>query len=247
MMELEYFELTHPGDRQYNQDYMAHLIDSEFGLFIVADGLGGHRAGEKASQFFCDGMLMTAEKYQTAIQNDPTKVFRDWINAAIDGMKPLFDDDELACQAHTTCAVLYLDRQRVITAHCGDSRVYRMNPSHIEWRTPDHSVPQDLLSLGMITEEELAHHPEQNFLTRSINVNKEYPVEIKAYPAMEKNETFLLCSDGFWAHVKPEELLLLSDLDCSFDQINRLAKLSMYRANGNSDNLTVMMVRGKKG
>lgn len=245
-MELELFELTTPGDRKANQDYMAHIIENDYALFIVADGLGGHHAGEKASQFFCQGMLSCARRYCNEISVNPTKVFRHWINEAIYEMGVLFGDDRLATQAHTTCAVLYLDTNRAMTAHCGDSRVYRLNPTEIVWRTRDHSVPQDLLTIGLITEEELGQHPEQNHLTRSINVIQEYPVEIKLLPAMSTNETFVLCSDGFWGHIKPDEFLQLANLDSNFEVLDKLAKLSIYRAKGNSDNLTVMLVRRKK-
>jgi PPM family protein phosphatase len=247
IMQLEFFQLTNTGDREANQDYMAHIVENDYALFMVADGLGGHQAGEKASQFFCQGMLNCAKTYSKKIAESPAEVFSDWIKDAITEMKVLFDDDPLADQAHTTCAILYLDEHRTLIAHCGDSRVYRLNPKGVVWRTLDHSVPQDLLSIGLITEEELAQHPKQNHLTRSINVNNEYPVEIKLIPALEKNETFVLCSDGFWGYVKPQELLLLSDSDSNIDQLSRLAKLSAYRANGHSDNLTVMSVRYKKG
>jgi PPM family protein phosphatase len=241
-MQLEFFELTDPGDRKANQDYMAHIVEDDYALFIVADGLGGHSAGEKASQFFCQGMLNCAKAYSKKISLNPVGVFSDWIKDAILEMKVLFADDQAADQAHTTCALLYLDEFRTMTAHCGDSRVYRLTPGEIVWRTRDHSVPQDLLTIGLITEEELAHHPEQNHLTRSINVKGDYPVDVKLLPVIEKNETFVLCSDGFWGNVKPEELLLLS-LDSNMDQLSRLAKLSAYRANGNSDNITVVSVR----
>jgi PPM family protein phosphatase len=246
IMELELLELTTPGDRKANQDYMAHIIERDYALFIVADGLGGHHAGEKASQFFCQGMLSCARIYGNEIPVNPTKVFKHWINDAINEMEVLFGDDQMVAHAHTTCAVLYLDAYRVMTAHCGDSRVYRLNPTEIVWRTRDHSVPQDLLTIGLITEEELGQHPEQNHLTRSININKEYPVEIKLLPAISENETFVLCSDGFWGHIKPEEFLQLSNLDSDFEDLDKLAKLSVYRAKGNSDNLTVMSVRCKK-
>jgi len=133
-----------------------------------------------------------------------------------------------------------------MTAHCGDSRIYRLNPKEIVWRTRDHSVPEDLLSVGLISEEELAHHPEQNHLTRSINVNMAYSVDIKLFPPIQEDETFVLCSDGFWGNVKPDEMLQLADLHSNIININRLAMLSVYRANGNSDNLTVITVRNRK-
>ncbi len=245
-MQLEFFQFTNPGDRQYNQDYMAHIIENDYALFIVADGLGGHQAGEQASQFFCQGMLNCSRTYSKKIASNPASVFSDWIDEAVVEMKTLFDDDLIADQAYTTCAILYLDNDRAIAAHCGDSRVYRLNPKEIVWRTLDHSVPQDLLSVGLISEEELAHHPEQNHLTRSINANRAQPVDIKLFSPILKNETFVLCSDGFWGNIKPDEILQLADLDSNIVNINRLAMLSAYRANGNSDNLTVMAVRNRK-
>jgi PPM family protein phosphatase len=245
-MELDFLQLTNPGDRDTNQDYMAHVVENAYALFIVADGLGGHHAGEQASRFFCQGMLNCAKTYSEKMKENPVEVIAAWISDAIKEMKGLFADENIADQAHTTCAILYLDDQVTIVAHCGDSRVYRISPTEIVWRTRDHSVPQDLLNVGVITEDEMAHHPDQNQLTRSINVNRPHPVDIKQYPAISEGETFVLCSDGFWGNVKPEELVQLAGSDANIDRLNRLAMLSVYRANGNSDNLTVITVRRRK-
>lgn len=245
-MQLEFFQLTSAGDRDINQDYMAHIVNDDYALFIVADGLGGHHAGEKASQFFCQGMLNFAQSYSKIMAQNPVEVFLAWINDAIDEMRVLFADDQTANKAHTTCAILYLDDRISMAAHCGDSRIYRMTPKEILWRTRDHSIPQDLLDIGLITEEELAQHPEQNQLTRSINVNKNYAIDVKLLPAIEKNETFVLCSDGFWGYVKQDELLELANLESDKTNLSKLVKLSIYRAHGKSDNVTVMMVRRRE-
>lgn len=245
-MQLEFFQLTSPGDRAVNQDFMAHIVNDDYALFIVADGLGGHQAGEKASQFFCEGMLKSAQRYCQVMAQNPAEVFLAWIKDAVNEMKVLFADDQLANKAYTTCAILYLDDRIALTAHCGDSRVYRMTPQEILWRTRDHSIPQDLLDIGLITEEELARHPEQNQLTRSINVNMLHPIDIKLWPAIKENETFVLCSDGFWGHVKKDELLELSDFESNKESLAKLARLSIFRANGKSDNVTVLSVRCRK-
>ena len=189
---------------------MAHVINESYALFVVADGLGGHHAGEKASRFFCQGLLKVADTYSKQMAQDPYNAFSVWIAAAIDEMKRLFAFDKSGHDAHTTCAVLYLDEQQALTAHCGDSRIYRMNPQQILWRTRDHSIPQQLLNEGKITEQEMAQHPEQNQLTRTINILKAHEAEINLYPAIEKGETFVLCTDGFWEYVKPSELLRLA-------------------------------------
>jgi protein phosphatase len=245
-MQLEFFELTSIGNRTANQDYMAHIVTDNYALFIVADGLGGHHAGEKASQFFCQGMLKLAQIYCKVLAQNPVQVFSDWINAAITEMKVLFTDDQLAEKAHTTCAVLYLNDNITMTAHCGDSRIYRMNPKEILWRTQDHSVPQELFDAGMISELEIAQHPEQNQLTRSINVRKNHKIDINMYPAMALDETFVLCSDGFWGYAKQDELLQLADPKSNQAHLTKLARLCVYRAMGKSDNVTVMSVRCRK-
>jgi PPM family protein phosphatase len=245
-MQLEFFQLTSPGDREVNQDYMAHIVDNEYALFIVADGLGGHHAGEKASQFFCQAMLNCAKTYSKKIAQNPADVFSAWVNAAVSEMRILFADDQLADRAYTTCAILYLDQNRTMAAHCGDSRIYRMTPQEISWRTRDHSIPQDLLDIGLITEAELAQHPDQNQLTRSINVNHPHRLDIKLSPAIKGNETFVLCSDGFWGHVTPDEFLQLADLESDRSVLNKLVRESICRANGKSDNVTVLSVRCRK-
>ncbi|PKM10366.1 MAG: serine/threonine-protein phosphatase [Gammaproteobacteria bacterium HGW-Gammaproteobacteria-3] len=242
-MKLECYQLTSAGDREVNQDAMAHSITDDYGLFIVADGLGGHQAGEKASQFLCQGMLKWAAKYSPQIRQRPQAVFSTWVDAAIGEMTRLFAADSAASEAHTTCAILYVDAKVVLTAHCGDSRIYRMNPEEILWRTKDHSVPQQLLDKGEIQEHEIGSHPEQNRLTRSINVLKRYPAEINRYPPPVPGETFILCSDGFWEHVKLSEFLELAQLSSGKAELVKKARLSVLRAGGGSDNVTVQWVR----
>lgn len=246
IMHLEFFQLTSPGDRRANQDAMVHIVNNDYALFIVADGLGGHQAGEKASQFFCKGMLKYAKTYSKKMAQNPREIFLAWINDAIDEMRVLFADDQLANGAYTTCAILYLDENLTVVAHCGDSRVYHMTPKEILWRTRDHSIPQDLLDIGLITEEELARHPEQNQLTRSINVNKLHPIDINILAPINKDETFVLCSDGFWEYVKKEEFLQLADLESNKTNLAKLVRLSIYRAMGKSDNVTAQTIRCRK-
>ncbi len=241
--KLEFYQLSAVGDREINQDCMAHRVCGDYAVFVVADGLGGHQAGEKASQFFCRGLIASAEKFQPYIKQQPEKAVYAWVVAAVNMMRDLFVYDLEAEDAHTTCAILYLDEQSVLTAHCGDSRIYRMNPRQILWRTQDHSIPQQLLNAGKISEVEMAQHPEHNQLTRSINILKANEVEINLYPSMQKNETFLLCSDGFWEYVKQTELLQLAESASGKDELAKLARLSLFRAHGKSDNITVQWVR----
>ncbi len=241
--KIEFHQLTSAGDRSDNQDCMANYMGQDYALFIVADGLGGHYAGEKASQFFCRGMLTLLGKYQPLLKTNVGAVFSQWVNDAITVMGQLFANDPDAAKAHTTCAVLYLDDKQVITAHCGDSRIYRINQKQVLWRTKDHSLTQKLMDEGKITEREMGLHPEQNQLTRSINILNLHKVDIGVYAPMEAGESFVLCSDGFWEYIKEAELLQLARTDSAKEELRKQAKLSVFRAAGNSDNVTVQLVR----
>jgi len=222
---------------------MAHIINDDFALFVVADGLGGHHAGEKASRFFCEGLIGHAETYSKLMKDNPAEIFSTWLTAAVMEMKRLFQDDIWADQAYTTCAILYLDKKIVLTAHCGDSRIYRMNTRQVLWRTRDHSIPQELFNEGLITDQEIALHPAQNQLTRSLNVLREHRAEISLYPPIKRGETFLVCSDGFWEYVKQHELLKLAQPTSSKIELAKLARLSVFRANGKSDNISVQTIK----
>jgi PPM family protein phosphatase len=242
-MDIEFYQLTSAGDREINQDYMAHVLNKSYALFVVADGLGGHYGGEKASRNFCQGLLKCADTYGKRIERNPVNVFNQWIEAGIHEMRNLFGDDIGSYQAYTTCAILYFDENIVLTGHCGDSRVYRISPDRVQWRTRDHSVPQQLFNEGVITDQEMGKHPGQNKLTRSINALNASPVEINIFPAKKKGDTFLLCSDGFWGNIKEAELLQLAQPQSSKAELAKFAQLSVLRANGNSDNVTVQWIR----
>jgi PPM family protein phosphatase len=248
-MRLEIFKQTKIGDRKVNQDSMVHVVTKAYGLFVVADGLGGHSGGEKASQFFCRGMVKHAKHYQRRIasrHHDPLIVFGEWIGKAVEEMRVLFSGDSVGEHAHTTCAVLYVDDGITLTGYCGDSRIYRVDTEQILWRTQDHSVPQMLFQEGMITEMEIARHPGQNKLTRTLNINKVDPVDIELHPVMRDGEAFVICTDGFWSRIKQEELVQLAESDADKQKLAKLVRLCIYRGSGKSDNVSVYVLRKKK-
>ncbi len=244
-MKFDFYQITSAGDRKSNQDYMAHIINDNNALFVVADGLGGYQAGKRASGYFCQGLIGLAPKYMQTLEDvkNPLAVVKSWIDAAIDEMAGLFGDDSAAGDAHTTCAILYINDSKIITAHCGDSRIYRMTADAILWRTKDHSMTQRLLDRGQIGELEMGFHPGQSKLTRSISINKAHSSEIKVHEASRPGETFVLCTDGFWSSIKEYELLRLAQPESGRKDLLKQAKTSYLRAEGKSDNLTAQWIR----
>jgi serine/threonine protein phosphatase PrpC len=242
-VKLDFCQLTTCGDREHNEDALTHILDENYALFAVADGLGGHIGGEKASRYFCQGLSSQTATYSPLIHQDPAAVLFRWLKAAILEMKKLFGDDIWAEQAHTTCAVLYMDHQTVLTAHCGDSRVYRMQFNRILWQTKDHSLLQEMLEEGLIRAEDSSGYPAQNQLTRSINLLTAAQIEISSHAPIAQGETFVLCSDGFWQLLKEHELLQLAQRESGKAELAKLVRLVMYRAEGLSDNISVQLIK----
>ncbi|NOT84781.1 MAG: serine/threonine-protein phosphatase [Methylococcaceae bacterium] len=242
-MQVQFYQLTSVGDRATNEDCMARIISDDYVLCMVADGLGGHQGGELASRYFCQSMLALAPQYHQSMQHAPQATIMAWVDNAVDEMQKLFADEVVANEAHTTCAILYLDEHQVVTAHCGDSRIYRLNADEVLWRTQDHSFLQKMFDRGEVTEQEMGSHSAQNKLTRSINVAKQQSVEVFTYPAAQKGETFVLCSDGFWGGIKSHEWLELAQPESDRQELAKLAQMVVLRAEGKSDNVTVQWLR----
>ncbi len=243
MHNITSHQLTSIGDRTENQDYMLKLIEDNYALFIVADGLGGHQAGEMAARYFCHSFAKLAVKFGDLINKAPDKVAHKWFNAAVRMMGKAFFGNPAAHDAYTTCAILIITEQYTVSIHCGDSRVYRINKSEIVWRTKDHSIPQQLQDEGELAEYKMGTHPEQNQLTRSISIANKFPPDISLYPAPEPGETFMLCTDGFWEFTKEHEFIALAEHGVQKEDLLKQAKMAKFRASGRSDNLTVQWLR----
>lgn len=243
MYKINYHQLTSTGDKACNQDYMLYKIDEHYSIFVLADGLGGHKAGEMASHYFCHSFIYFASKYAPFINHSPKKVVLKWFDDAINMMTDAFQGDPVAQDAYTTCAILILTDTHVISVHCGDSRVYRINKNAIVWRTKDHSLLQELLDQGELDEHKMGTHPEQNKLTKCINVAHKFSPEIQVFSEPKLGETFVLCSDGFWEFTKEHEFVELANVPMNKSYLLKQAKMALFRASGKADNLTVQWIR----
>jgi protein phosphatase len=242
-MRIRYYPYTVAGDRAINQDAMGCRIEHDWAIFLVADGLGGYRGGEYAANIFCAQFLALADNYLDSFRLAPKAIFPKWISEATNLLYRQISHKQEVNTAHTTCAILYLSEAQVVTAHLGDSRIYRLDPHKIHWRTRDHSIAQIALEDGDTVEDDMGVHPDQNRLTRSISHNRNYPPSVKLYPGVMSGETFLLCSDGFWSHTQQAELLQLAQPKANETTLVAQARRAIERAQGNSDNVTAQWVR----
>jgi protein phosphatase len=171
--------------REVNED--SYLVDEGIGLYAIADGVGGHQAGEVASS-------TALEALRASIRSG--KALRDAIEAANDSVyaKSLTDDDLRGMGTTITAATLAAGNT-LLVGHVGDSRAYMLRDGELRQLTTDHSRVQELVDGGQLTAEEAAVHPMRNIITRAIGMDE--TVEVDVYPVeLQVGDRILFCSDG---------------------------------------------------
>jgi protein phosphatase len=229
--------------RNSNED--SYAANSKNRLFLVADGMGGHAAGEIASQIAASTVeeIVAARR---ATDTDPEETIR---VAAREANVRIYDaqrqNPDLAGMG-STLTVLYLRGGQYYIAQVGDSRAYRLRADRLEQLTRDHSLVWHLYENGILRKEELSSHPQKNLITRSIGPHPQVEVDVERGEAHE-GDVFLLCSDGL-TDVVPDERIrrLLSESSKSADEIGE-ALVAAANSAGGPDNITVVVVRLEAG
>lgn len=242
-MKIFFYEQTHQGCRENNQDYYAHVLTEHWACFVLTDGLGGHERGEVAAQEFCRAIQNLAEKFAQKIMQDPLIAMEELIMAASDRMRHNIQQQYGMIDTQTTFALVWLDVNQVITAHIGDSRIYRLAQQGLLWRTLDHSYAQELFAKGKITEEEFSSHPSQHRLLKTLNLRELPSADIFVHPALAPDQLLVLCSDGFWAPLKEKEF---TDIVQSVDiphKIQELIQKILNQRPHDADNITVQVIK----
>ena len=243
---LEHAALSDVGLRRANnQDSMAVALAGtrerflqQGHVFVVADGMGAHAAGELASKMAADIVPLTyckmvdlprPEALSEAIRDANTQIHnRGQANDEFRGMG-------------TTADTLVLLASGAIIAHVGDSRVYRWRRRRIEQLTFDHSLVWELRAAGHIPDDEIPWHIPTNVITRSLGPNPSVTVDLEGPFPVETGDTFLLCSDGLSGQVEDMEIGTLLGCLSPAEAVRALVSLANLR--GGPDNITAVVVR----
>ncbi|WP_448725615.1 PP2C family protein-serine/threonine phosphatase [Pseudomonas farris] len=220
--------------RQVNED--ACLDQPENGLWVVADGMGGHAAGDYVSSLIVDSLRSIAvgrslDEYVAALKTDLLRV-----NAAV--------REETANRGVTmmgsTVVVLAARGLRGVCLWAGDSRLYRLRDGLLESISRDHSYVQDLQDSGLLSEAEARVHPRANIVTRAIGVEAQLELAIVELLLMP-GDSYLLCSDGLNKTVEDHEISEVLSHDEPGEIASSLVSLGLMR--GAPDNITVIVVK----
>jgi len=224
--------------RQSNEDYFG--LFPEQNLYVVADGMGGHAAGEVASRIAVESMRKYFEAPEHARRN-PADRLREAIKTANSAIVSASESDPSLNGMGTTIAAICALLNTVVVGHVGDSRIYRYRNHQVEQLTQDHSLVNDYVRQGLVTPEGAAHHPMRHVISRALGTSVQTEVEIARH-APQAGDIFLLCSDGLSNRVTSSEMNIL--LASAIDDLEKAAGALIARAkdNGGDDNITLILV-----
>ena len=232
------------GGRSEQQDRI-DTLSSKSGdshLVIVADGMGGHRDGALAAQT----VIETAKhRFNGGSMPDPHAFLEDLCLESHQSISSLGGDKQRA--PGSTCVLLYLNGPEAYWAHVGDSRMYHFRSGELLNRTRDHSVAQLMVTQGQLSEAELETNALQNQLYMCLGGNNT-PVPELGASVVGDSEFFMLCSDGFWAKVSPEEVVeCLREHPIEEDGARRLVDMARERGGSDGDNISLALGRWDAG
>jgi PPM family protein phosphatase len=218
--------------REGNEDsYLA-----EPPLFAIADGMGGHIAGEVASDLAVKAISNGADK----VNFEEPRTLAQLLNQANAAVFNKAQSDDALRGMGTTCTVLLTGEDRAHIAHVGDSRAYRLRDGGIEQLTDDHTLVGRMVREGQISAEEAQHHPQRNVITNALGLDSSIAVDLREIEARE-GDRLLLCSDGLSSMVSDEDIASAANAEEDPQQAaEALVELALEA--GGEDNITVLVI-----
>lgn len=230
--------------RDNNQDAYYLPLDEERPLFIIADGMGGHKAGEIASnlaiEIISDNFSKSSNSEHMEEDDIKDKIFSS-IDEANDKIYKKAMEEENCSGMGTTVTLAYIANKNLYIGHVGDSRAYIFKDGNLSQVTEDHSLVEELIKNGSISKEEARHHPQRNIITRAVGTSKKIVADLITLPK-NKTEILLLCTDGLTNMLDDEEIKKSLINSENMQQVcEDLVQLSNDK--GGYDNITVLAVK----
>ena len=201
--------------RSDNQDSFAYTVSSDGNMIFLmaADGIGGNESGDIASRYVAEMILREFQKFQkkgTPPEEQIVDFLKSTILLANSALKNLNLNMNVGHPMGTTLAILVLTPGCAVTAHAGDSRVYRYRDGKLEALTQDHSLISELVKLGKLTPEQAENHPYAHVISQSIGVHREVKPDF-SIQKRKPGDKYMVCSDGILLHLKDNDIARIMD------------------------------------
>ncbi|PWW06216.1 protein phosphatase [Paenibacillus cellulosilyticus] len=231
--------------RQVNEDsHWAVQLPSGIVAAVVADGMGGHLAGEVASRMTVDSLQASISNAAAGMTDEECEaMLQSAVKQANEVVYTTASSNEQYSNMGTTVIITLVEGERAVIAHVGDSRVYKANAEGLVQLTDDHTLVNELVKSGQITPEEAAVHPRRNVIMRAVGTDPEVSADVSVY-SFAPSDILLLCSDGLTDMVGHDlmlETLRTETLDLD-GKAERLVSLALHA--GGDDNITVVLLQG---
>jgi len=237
-MKLTACALTDVGLRRSNNEDSV-FADINSGLFIVADGMGGHAAGEVASCMAVETICQQLPALEAAV--DPATCLQEAFICASRSIRQVAAAETIKKGMGTTLSVLYIAGDSVHLAHVGDSRIYRLRRTKLEQLSIDHSLVAEQMRQGIISPEEARTSQLRNILLQAVGLEDKVDVFLLRQP-LRDGDLFLLCSDGLSDMLDDEQICSILRQEHSVERTAR-ALVEAAKAAGGRDNIGVVVVK----
>ena len=238
-MKFTVFQVSRRGGREKNEDRMGYCYTRSSGLFLLADGMGGHPEGEVAAQMALQTMSAMYQKAAQPLIEDVSGFLSDAVMAAHRQILRYALDHEMADTPRTTIVAALLQDGMASWAHCGDSRLYMVRKGELITRTRDHSY----LEQRQRTESNSrasAYQGNRNVLFTCLGSPTKPIIDIKGPMFLERGDRLMLCSDGLWGTLSDEEVVIgLASKPIPL-AVPDLVESALQKAGATSDNVTVL-------
>ena len=237
---MKTYSITDTGIlREMNQDYF-FASDEPVGnlpnLYIVADGMGGHKAGDYASRYTTQRIVASVSR---SSGEEPVTILKEAITTANRLLITEAAEDEAKKGMGTTLVAATIIDGRLYVANVGDSRLYLIR-DEIKQLSKDHSLVEEMVRLGGINEEEAKHHPDKNIITRAIGAKDDVEVDFFEY-RLQKGDIILMCTDGLTNMVDDDEIFRI--VKGGRDVVETAMQLvEKANENGGKDNIGIVLV-----
>jgi|LFRM01.2.fsa_nt_gb protein phosphatase len=242
---MEYGAFSHKGlQRKSNEDYY-YIPENEDkpAIMMVADGMGGHNAGERASRLAVEYVVAYFEKNKDNLKytEELIQAIQDSIEQANEHVLDLSRTEERFSGMGTTLTLVVFDEDRFHVAHIGDSRCYLIRNGIVRQITRDHSLVQELLDHGSITKHEMNIHPKRNVITRALGTEDKLRIDCFE-EILQSGDIILLCTDGLINYVDLEKVAADLPQNISMVQLAEMLGKEALAAGG-SDDITITAAR----
>ena len=242
-MRFTIYQESRQGGRSNNEDRITYCYSRDALLMVVADGMGGHHYGEIAAQIAVQTLADTFQREARPLLPDPFRFLQKGMRNAHHAILDYASRRRLRDTPRTTCVACVVQDSIAYWAHAGDSRLYLMRNGKVQAQTRDHSRIRLLLEEGLITESQVAEHPERNKIYSCLGSPTTPEIEFSRKTPLDHGDIVLLCTDGLWG-VTSGDLMAVALKGANLVQaVPMLLNQAEIKGGPHGDNISIVAVR----